>query len=112
MATFSATIFEKESVGVDVWYSETVTAQAALNGNEALHTAAVYTSSYSGTVVVQATLDNQVTESTQWADVATLELTGNELTPVAVNFNGVFSFLRFKTDADPTDKITKILVRN
>ena len=112
LATFSATIFEKESVGVDVWYSETVTAQAALNGNEALHTAAVYTSSYSGTVVVQATLDNQVTESTQWADVATLELTGNELTPVAVNFNGVFSFLRFKTDADPTDKITKILVRN
>lgn len=112
LATFSATIFKKESVGVNVWYSETVTAQAALNGNEALHTAAVYTNSYTGNVVVQATLDNQVTESTQWADVATLELTGNELTPVVVNFNGVFSFLRFKTDADPTDKITKILVRN
>ena len=42
----------------------------AINGNEALHTAAVYTSSYIGDVVVQATLDNQVTGSTQWADIA------------------------------------------
>ena len=110
--SYSVTTFEQEAPAIETWYSETVDAQPSINGNEALHTAAVYTSPYTGDVVVQATLDNQVTESTQWADVATLELTGNELTPVAVNFNGVFSFLRFKTDADPTDKITKILVRN
>jgi hypothetical protein len=72
----------------------------------------VYTSEYTGDVVVQATLDNQVTESTQWADIATLSFVGAEITPVPVNFNGVFSFLRFKTDADPADTITKILVRN
>jgi hypothetical protein len=112
LATFSATTFEQQSVGVNIWISETITAQAALNGNEALHTAAVYTSSYTGDVVVQATLDNQVTESTQWADIATLALDGSETTPTPVNFNGVFSFLRFKTNANPEDTISKILVRN
>lgn len=112
LASYSVTQFEQEAVGVDVWYSETVDAQPAINSNEALHTAAVYTSSYTGDVVVQATLDNQVTESTQWADIATLTFTGNETTPQSVNFNGVFSYLRFKTTANPTDTIIKILVRN
>ena len=111
-ATYSVTQFEQEAVGVDTWISETVDAQPAINGNEALHTAAVYTSAYSGDVVVQATLYNQVTESTQWADVATLSFTGIETTPVPVNFNGVFSYLRFKTNSNPADKITKVLVRN
>ena len=111
-ATYAVTTFEQEAVGVSTWYSETIDAQPGINGNEALHTAAVYTSAYSGDVVVQATLDNQVTESTQWADVATLTFTGAETTPIPVNFNGVFSFLRFKTDATPADTITKILVRN
>ena len=112
LVSYSVTAFEKEAVGVETWYSETVNAQPAINGNEALHTAAVYTNEYTGDVVVQATLDNQVTESTQWADIATLSFVGTEITPVPVNFNGVFSFLRFKTDADPADTITKILVRN
>ena len=96
----------------EIWYSESIDSQPAINGNEALHTSAVYTASYSGDVVVQATLDNQVTESTQWADVATLTFAGTETEPKPVNFNGVFSHLRFKADANPADKITKILVRN
>ena len=112
LATYSITTFNKLAVGVDEWYSESVDAQAAINGNEALHTAAVYTSSYTGDVVVQATLDNQVNEGTQWADIATLTFTGTETDPTPVNFNGVFSALRFKLDADPADKITKVLVRN
>jgi hypothetical protein len=106
------TTFEQEAPAIETWYSETVDAQPAINGNEALHTAAVYTASYTGDVVVQATLDNQVTESTQWADVASLTFVGTELFPKPINFNGVFSHLRFKTDANPADKITKILVRN
>jgi hypothetical protein len=111
-ASYEVKTFSQEGVGVDTWYSETVDAQPAINGNEALHTAAVYTASYSGDVVVQATLDNQVTESTQWADVANLTFTGIESVPKPVNFNGVFSHLRFKTNSNPADKITKILVRN
>ena len=111
-ASYEVKTFSQEGVDVDTWYSETVDAQPAINGNEALHTAAVYTASYSGDVVVQATLDNQVTESTQWADVANLTFTGIESVPQPVNFNGVFSHLRFKTNSNPADKITKILVRN
>ena len=111
-ATYSITTFQQEAVGVETWYSETVDAQPGINGNEALHTAAVYTSSYTGNIVVQATLDNQITESTNWADVATLTFAGTETTPAPVNFNGVFSYVRFKADANPADKITKVLVRN
>ena len=112
LATYEVTQFEQTQVDSNEWISETIDAQPGINGNEALHTAAVYTASYSGDVVVQATLDNQVTESTQWADIATLTFTGNELTPEPVNFNGVFSYLRFKTTDNPANKITKILVRN
>ena len=112
LASYSVTNFLPEGINAQAWYSESIDAQPAINGNEALHTAAVYTASYSGDVVVQATLDNQVTESTQWADVATLTFTGSETAPVPANFNGVFSHIRIKTTADPADKITKVLVRN
>jgi hypothetical protein len=110
--SYSVTTFEQEAPAIETWYSETVDAQPSINGNEALHTAAVYTSSYTGDIVVQATLDNQVTESTQWADIASLTFVGSETTPKPVNFNGVFSHIRFKADANPADKITKVLVRN
>lgn len=111
-SSHSVTNFTQIGVEAQEWISETIDAQPAINGNEALHTAVVYTSSYTGDVVVQATLDNQVTESTQWADVATLTFTGTETTPEPINFNGVFSHLRFKVTANPADKITKVLVRN
>ena len=111
-SSYSITQFEQEAPSVETWYSETVDAQPAINGNEALHTAAVYTDGFVGHVWVQATLDNQVTESTQWADIAFVTLQGTETIPSPMNFNGVFSHLRFKADANPADKITKILVRN
>jgi hypothetical protein len=111
-ATYNVTQFSEISVNADVWVSESITAQPAINGNEALHTAAVYTDGYIGDVIVQATLDNQVSDGTTWADIDTLNFTGSETEPSPINFNGVFSYLRFKTDADPADKITKILIRN
>lgn len=115
-ATFDISTFV-ENTGVSgspdsVWNSESVDAQPAINGNEALHTAAIYTSAYTGTVKVQATLDNQVTGTTKWATVATVTFTGSETEPVPVNFNGVFSHIRFQASASPDNKITKILVRN
>jgi len=112
LATYQVTQFEQTEVGTDQWISETIDAQPGINGNEALHTAAAYTSSYVGNIVVQATLDNQVTESTNWADIATMTFSGTETEPLPVNFNGVFSHLRFKANSNPADKITKILVRN
>ena len=116
-ATYSITTFtEDDGVLADpddsVWYSESITAEPGINGNEALHTAVVYTSNYTGDVVVQATLDNQVSNGTDWSDVASVTFTGSETTPLPVNFNGVYSFLRFKATADPASTIDKILVRN
>jgi hypothetical protein len=89
-----------------------ITASPGLNGNEALHTVAVYTNEFVGTVEVQATLDNQISGLNNWTTVSTLTFDGTESEPVPANFNGVFTYLRFKSSADPADKITKILVRN
>jgi len=52
------------------------------------------------------------------SDIITAHLPGKRKTtptetePTPVNFNGVFSHLRFYTETNPTDKISKILVRN
>jgi hypothetical protein len=87
---------------------ERISAEPGINGNEALHTIAVYSNGYSGDLTVQATLDNS-TDTLDWADVATVTFTGNESEPTPVNFNGVYSFLRFVASSDT---IEKILVRN
>jgi hypothetical protein len=107
--TYNISQFSQDNT---VWVSETLNAEPGINGNEALHTAVVYTSGYIGDVTVQATLDNQIIGDTVWADVSTLTFTGSEIEPTPVNFNGVFSHLRFKTSADPANKISKVLVRN
>lgn len=91
---------------------ERISAEPGVNGNEALHTVAVYTDQYVGNIEIQVTLENQITEFTNWATVDTVAFDGTETEPTAVNFNGVVSFVRFKLDADPTDKVLKILVRN
>jgi hypothetical protein len=94
------------------YITEAITAEPAINGNEALHTAVYYTDSFAGNITIQATLENQVTQDTAWADVTTTTLTGSETEPTPVNFSGVFSYIRFTTSTEPTEKITKILVRN
>lgn len=113
-ATHSVTQFQRETVNEPEFISETLEAQPGINGNEALHTAAIYTNNYVGTVTVQATLQNQITgnNTDMWADIDTVTFDGTETEPKPVNFNGVYSYLRFRTSAEPTDKITKILVRN
>ena len=112
LKTSSVTSLTETGPGANVWVSQAVNAEPAVNGNEALHTAAIYASNFAGDIVVQATLDNQITGTTPWADVTTITLSGNETLPAPVNFNGVFSYIRFKTTVNPASKITKILVRN
>jgi len=96
----------------DGWYTNILDAQPGINGNDALHTAAVYTDSYVGDVVVQGTLENQVDDGTNWADIDTVTFTGSETQPTPINFNGVFTYIRFKTTANPNSTVPKILVRN
>jgi hypothetical protein len=110
--TYSITSFLQVTEDTPYWASETLNAEPGINGNEALHTAVMYTDSYVGDVIVQATLDNQIIGTTDWADIATVSFIGTETEPTPVNFNGVFSHLRFKSTADPANKISKILVRN
>lgn len=109
ISTYSVSSFSEDN---DVWYSESITAEPAINGNEALHTAAFYTNNYVGTITVQATLENQITGTTTWADITSVTFTGTETEPTPVNFNGVFSYLRFAASADTSNKVIKVLVRN
>lgn len=96
----------------DTWYSESIDAQPGINGNEALHTAVFYTDSFTGNITVQATLHNQIIQGVDWCDIGTIEFDGTETEPVPYNFNGVYSHIRFKSDADPAQTISKILIKN
>jgi hypothetical protein len=98
--------------GVWVTTSTDSSAEPGINGNEALHTVAIYPNGFVGDIVIQATLDNQIENGVAWADIATITLTGTETEPVSTNFNGVYSFVRLRTSVDPTNTITKILIRN
>jgi len=92
--------------------SNSITAEPGLNGNDALHTVAVYTDAYIGNLEIQATLDNQINSMNNWTTVQTISFDGTESEPIPASFNGVYTYLRFKASADPDSKITKILVRN
>jgi hypothetical protein len=111
--TITTFIEDRGVGGVDdsVWNSEALNAQPGINGNDALHTAAIYTTSYIGNVIVQGTLENQV-DANNWSDITTVNFVGTETEPTSINFNGVFTFIRFQTSAEPENKITKILTRN
>ena len=111
-ATKSLTAFTEDSAAEGLFFTETIDAQPAINGNEALHTAVFYTDDFDGDVIVEGTLDNQVTNDTDWAEIDTLSFTGDETEPTPINFNGVLSYVRFKTSTNPANKITKILIRN
>jgi hypothetical protein len=92
--------------------TDAIYAYPGTNGFDALHTVAVYSTGYVGTVRVQATLENQLSGINDWFDVKEIVLVGNETDPVSVNFNGVYNYLRFVFDNDPRQTIAQILVRN
>lgn len=95
--------------GID---NQMVSSEPAVNHNSALHTVAFYTNGYVGNIDIQVTLQDQITGQTQWATLDTIVFNGTETEPVLRNFNGVFSYIRFRADADPAGTITKILLRN
>ena len=106
------TAFYANTQDTSEYVTEAIDAEPGINGNEALHTAVFYTNNFQGTITVQASLENQITGTTEWADVTSVALDGTETEPTPVNFNGVFRWVRFKVDADPANTITKVLVRN
>lgn len=94
------------------WFSESIYADPELNNNDALHSIGFYTNGYTGNIVIQGTLENQIDEFSNWVDIETVEFTGSETTPICKNVNGVFTYLRFVTSADPSSTVEKILIRN
>jgi len=106
----------------DVWVAgnddvNKISAMPKQNKNEAVHTVQFYSDAvndkgYVGNVTIQGTLDNQIDSNNDWYTIDTVAFDGTEERPVFNVFTGVYSYLRFEMDADPTDKLLKILVRN
>ena len=113
----SVTTFTQDQGASDIFYSENIPAQPAINGNSALHTVAYYLDGAEGDIVIQGTLENNPTVSTFWVDIDTFTATTSD-TLKYVNFNGVYSNLRIKhtstvqVNSVYQNKITKVLVRN
>ena len=110
-STYELKTFTEDSYDSSIYNSEAVSAEASRNGNEALHTAAIYTTDFEGKVTIQGTLENQVSGLTVWADIYSTTLQ-SPTQPQFVNFNGVFSYIRAKYENKVSGTIDKILVKN
>ena len=95
-----------------------INGKPGLNNNTALHSIAVYTQDFSGTLMIQATLSTDPGSNDYFNITPTGEST-NELrfssssTVTNFNFTGVYQFVRFSwgNDTGNTGKIDKILYR-
>lgn len=87
-----------------------------IHQNNALHTALVKfdpAGVFTGDVVVEGTMDNitiQFPASVNFFTIATVNFT-DQVDPVAFNFNGVYSGIRFKQENIVTGEITEIHYR-
>jgi hypothetical protein len=92
-------------------YTSALTARPELNSNDSMHTIQIYSIDFTGTVDVQATLENGVTDVVTWAVVETVDITD----PLIYhNFKGVYSWIRFhiKPNLSNTGTVDKILYRS
>ena len=70
-------------------------ASPEFNGNNALHTLAIYMSRFKGTVYVEGTLDNNPGANNNYSVLSTLQY--NIFTGIDyANFNGVYSYVRLR----------------
>tara|TARA_R110000851_G_scaffold25687_6_gene73734 strand:- start:974 stop:1756 length:783 start_codon:yes stop_codon:yes gene_type:complete len=111
LPSVETTNFPPTTQDLDEWGSDPIYASPERNSNNALHTVAIYSDGYTGTVTVQGTLENTITNETIWADLAVLTL-AQETEPFAANVYGTVTYLRFIMDVDPADLISKIVIRN
>ena len=91
--------------------SSVIDGEPEINSNTALHTAAIYSTGFAGTVKIQGTLEDNSTNN--WFDISTVTMS-SPTEPSYQNFNGVFSNIRFKVanDSGNSGTIDKILLRN
>lgn len=86
------------------YWGGNVPAHPELKSNSALHTAAFYLDRFKGTIEVQATLDNTPAApgnaNAHFVTVASTTVDTNTTGITYLNWNGVFSYVRFKTVPD------------
>jgi hypothetical protein len=111
---YPSTILDEFTEDITSRYTSAVNARPELNGkNNALHTAAFYSTGFNGTVNVEVTLDNGITDVVNWSTLQSIPVKDSD-TVTHTNFNGVFTFVRFRTVADlaNTGTVDKILYRS
>ena len=74
-------------------YTSAFNARPERNSNNALHTAVFYSTDFTGSVNIEATLENGITDVIKWSTIDTVEITNNIN---YVNFNGVYNWIRFR----------------
>jgi hypothetical protein len=77
------------------YYTGNLYSYPEFSGNAALHTAAVYMSSYRGTVIIEGTLENDPMTWGNYAEIGRYTYTGFSGIKY-YNFNGVFSKIRIR----------------
>lgn len=95
-------------------YTSAVNARPELNSkNNALHTVAIYSTGFKGTVYIEVTLDNGVTDVLRWSTYDEMSIAPEDAIRY-INFTGVFTFVRFRyrPDTDNTGTLDKILYRS
>jgi hypothetical protein len=110
---YPSTILEEFTPITNGKYSSAVNARPELNSNNALHTAAIYATNFNGTVDVETTLENGVTDIVNWSTISSIDITESDSIKY-INFNGVFTFVRFRivNDLSNTGTVDKILYRS
>jgi len=99
--------------------SSTIDSRPGINNNKALHTIAVYTKNFTGSLKIQGSMASSPTTVDDWFDItveggasATNTFTSST-TVTTFNFYGVYQNVRFTWDNDPdnTGIVDKILYR-
>jgi hypothetical protein len=102
-----------DSDSITRYTSSHVNALPEFKRSNALHTVAYYTSGYTGTLNVQATLDSQPSNNTDWVDIKSISLS-NSSGVTYENVSGVYSWIRIQHIPDNLNNGTldKVLVRS
>ena len=110
---YPSTVLDEFTTDPTGRYSSAVNARPELNGNNSLHTAVFYSTGFNGTVSIETTLENGVTDIVNWSTLQSVAITDSD-TIKHTNFNGVFTFVRFRIIADlaNTGTVDKILYRS
>ena len=97
----------------DSLYTSALDAYPDLNGQAALHTVVFYSTNYQGSIEIQASLENGVTDIIQWSVIDTIEIESSDSIQY-VNFEGVLSWIRFRMipTMSNTGTVDKILYRS